>query len=201
MQTAPLDFRLATRADEELLIALMREFYAEDRIDFDDARVRRGVDALLADPRNGEVLLWLDEVPEEQQSMSVMLESLAAERLSRYDLDDVAHGGTRVPNFLFNVLDYILWSAQRHPESAAVGMWDAEEGCLKRLCRLRDRKVLDAAGFLLHESDDPDELLTADQPLSAQTQETDVPDALQEPEDTDESAEGDAADPETSKPD
>jgi hypothetical protein len=61
MQTAPLDFRLATRADEELLIALMREFYAEDRIDFDDARVRRGVDALLADPRNGEVLLWLDE--------------------------------------------------------------------------------------------------------------------------------------------
>ncbi len=31
MQTAPLDFRLATRADEELLIALMREFYAEDR--------------------------------------------------------------------------------------------------------------------------------------------------------------------------
>jgi GNAT superfamily N-acetyltransferase len=49
MQTAPLDFRLATRADEELLIALMREFYAEDRIDFDDARVRRGVDALLAD--------------------------------------------------------------------------------------------------------------------------------------------------------
>ncbi len=46
-----------------------------------------------------------------------------------------------------------------------------------------------------------DELLTADQPLSAQTQETDVPDAVQEPEDTDESAEGDAADPESSKPD
>lgn len=64
MQTAPLDFRLATRADEELLIELMREFYAEDRIDFDDARVRRGVDALLADPRNGEVLLWLDEAGE-----------------------------------------------------------------------------------------------------------------------------------------
>ncbi|UQA69005.1 GNAT family N-acetyltransferase [Stenotrophomonas maltophilia] len=64
MQTAPLDFRLATRADEDLLIALMREFYAEDRIDFDDARVRRGVDALLANPRNGEVLLWLDEAGE-----------------------------------------------------------------------------------------------------------------------------------------
>jgi hypothetical protein len=46
------------------------------------------------------------------------------------------------------------------PESAAVGIWEAEEGCLRRLCRLRDRKVLDAAGFLLHESDDPDALLT-----------------------------------------
>ena len=45
------------------------------------------------------------------------------------------------------------------PDSAAVGMWDAEEGCLKRLCRLRDRKVLDAAGFLLHESEDEDALL------------------------------------------
>ena len=38
-------------------------------------------------------------------------------------------------------------------------MWDAEDACLTRLCRLRDRKVLDAAGFLLHESDDPDALL------------------------------------------
>ena len=45
------------------------------------------------------------------------------------------------------------------PESAAVGMWDADEDCVRRLCRLRDRKVLDAAGFLLHESDDPDALL------------------------------------------
>ena len=51
------------------------------------------------------------------------------------------------------------------PESAAVGMWDAEDACLGRLCRLRDRKVLDAAGFLLHESDDPDALLGADEDL------------------------------------
>jgi len=49
------------------------------------------------------------------------------------------------------------------PESAAVGMWDAEDACLERLCRLRDRKVLDAAGFLLHESDDPNALLDADE--------------------------------------
>jgi hypothetical protein len=46
------------------------------------------------------------------------------------------------------------------PESAAVGLWDAgEDGCVERLCRLRDRKVLDAAGFLLHEGDDADALL------------------------------------------
>ena len=41
------------------------------------------------------------------------------------------------------------------PASAAVGMWEAEDACLERLCRLRDRNVLDAAGFLLHEADDP----------------------------------------------
>ena len=46
-----------------------------------------------------------------------------------------------------------------------------------------------------------DELLTADQPLSAQTKETDVPDAIQEAEAPEEGSEGDAADPETSKPD
>ena len=40
------------------------------------------------------------------------------------------------------------------PESAAVGMWDAEDESVRRLCRLRDRQVLQAAGFLLHESDD-----------------------------------------------
>jgi hypothetical protein len=48
------------------------------------------------------------------------------------------------------------------PESAAVGMWDAEDACLERLCRLRDRQVLDAAGFLLHEAEDPEALLGAD---------------------------------------
>ncbi len=61
MTSTPLDFRLAVRADESALLAMMRAFYDEDRIPFDEARVRRGVDALLADPRNGEALLWLDE--------------------------------------------------------------------------------------------------------------------------------------------
>lgn len=45
------------------------------------------------------------------------------------------------------------------PQSAAVAMWDTEENCLDRLCKLRDRQVLDAAGFLLHESDDPKDLV------------------------------------------
>jgi len=60
MHTAPLDFRLATAADAALLTGLMREFYAEDQIVFEAARVRAGLDALLGDPRNGEALLWLD---------------------------------------------------------------------------------------------------------------------------------------------
>ena len=60
MHTAPLDFRLATAADAALLTGLMRDFYAEDQIVFEAARVRAGLDALLGDPRNGEALLWLD---------------------------------------------------------------------------------------------------------------------------------------------
>ncbi len=37
-------------------------------------------------------------------------------------------------------------------ETAAVGAWEPDQkGPLGRLCRLRDRGVLDAAGFLLHE--------------------------------------------------
>ena len=45
------------------------------------------------------------------------------------------------------------------PQSAAVAMWDTEDECVDRLCKLRDRQVLDAAGFLLHEPDDPNDLL------------------------------------------
>ena len=47
MHTVPLDFRLATVADTELLIGLMRDFYAEDKLDFDDTRVRRALASLL----------------------------------------------------------------------------------------------------------------------------------------------------------
>jgi hypothetical protein len=41
------------------------------------------------------------------------------------------------------------------PESAAVAAWDPDPDCAPRLGRLRDRQVLDAAGFLLHEAEDP----------------------------------------------
>src|SRR5918992_1063666 len=41
------------------------------------------------------------------------------------------------------------------PETAAVAAWTPEPECEERLGRLRDRRVLDAAGFLLHEAGDP----------------------------------------------
>ena len=61
MQTLPLDFRLATVADTDLLIGLMRAFYAEDQLVFEESRLRRALATLLEEPRNGEVLLWLSE--------------------------------------------------------------------------------------------------------------------------------------------
>jgi hypothetical protein len=39
------------------------------------------------------------------------------------------------------------------PESAAVAAWEPDDNGAERLARLRDRQVLDAAGFLLHEED------------------------------------------------
>jgi hypothetical protein len=37
--------------------------------------------------------------------------------------------------------------------TAGVGVWEPDDECLPRLGRLRDRQVLDAAGFLLHEDE------------------------------------------------
>lgn len=54
------DFRVAGSADAECVLAMMRDFYAEDRIVFEPARVQAGVDALLAEPARGEILLWQD---------------------------------------------------------------------------------------------------------------------------------------------
>ena len=41
------------------------------------------------------------------------------------------------------------------PESAAVAAWEPDDACSERLARLRERHVLDAAGFLLHQADEP----------------------------------------------
>jgi hypothetical protein len=38
-------------------------------------------------------------------------------------------------------------------DTAAVGAWIPDAEASKRLGRLRDRRVLDAAGFLLHEEE------------------------------------------------
>jgi hypothetical protein len=40
-------------------------------------------------------------------------------------------------------------------DTAAVAAWDPDVTCSERLARLRDRRVLDAAGFLLHVADEP----------------------------------------------
>ena len=39
-------------------------------------------------------------------------------------------------------------------DTAAVAAWTVDSSCKERLGRLRDRQVLDAAGFLMHEPDD-----------------------------------------------
>ena len=38
-------------------------------------------------------------------------------------------------------------------DTAAVAAWETDHDAQERLARLRDRKVLDAAGFLLHEEE------------------------------------------------
>jgi len=40
-------------------------------------------------------------------------------------------------------------------DTAAVAAWEPDPECADRLKRLRERQVLDAAGFLLHEAGDP----------------------------------------------
>lgn len=59
-RAADLDFRIAGPDDATQVLAMMRDFYAEDRIAFEPARVQAGVGTLLAEPAHGEILLWLD---------------------------------------------------------------------------------------------------------------------------------------------
>jgi hypothetical protein len=63
------------------------------------------------------------------------------------------------------IADDLAWLRQAYDEpeenglrpledTAAVAAWAIEPTCKERLARLRDRHVLDAAGFLMHEADD-----------------------------------------------
>jgi hypothetical protein len=62
------------------------------------------------------------------------------------------------------IADDLAWLRQAYDEpeengldplrdTAAVAAWQPDKACSERLQRLRDRRVLDAAGFLLHEPD------------------------------------------------
>jgi hypothetical protein len=62
------------------------------------------------------------------------------------------------------ISDDLAWLRQAYDEpqdhglhglddTAAVAAWEADPGARERLGRLRDRQVLDAAGFLLHEEE------------------------------------------------
>ena len=60
----PLQSRVATPADLELLLEMVRQFYVEDAIAYDAHRVEPGLRTLLEDPAYGAVLLLAgDELP------------------------------------------------------------------------------------------------------------------------------------------
>jgi hypothetical protein len=66
------------------------------------------------------------------------------------------------------IADDLAWLRQAYDEpeenglkplrdTAAVAAWEPDSACTDRLYRLRERRVLDAAGFLLHEEGDGEE--------------------------------------------
>ena len=70
------------------------------------------------------------------------------------------------------IADDLAWLRQAYDEpeenglrplhdTAAVAAWEPDAACSERLLRLRERRVLDAAGFLLHTSDDDEETAAA----------------------------------------
>src|SRR5262245_41419558 len=52
-----LPFRPATTADEPVLLELMREFYQEGRMPFDERAARAALRGVLSDPAHGRALL------------------------------------------------------------------------------------------------------------------------------------------------
>ena len=72
-------------------------------------------------------------------------------------------GEQKRPRRIADDLAWLLRQAYDEPEenglrplkdTAAVAAWEPDQACAERLFRLRERRVLDAAGFLLHTSDD-----------------------------------------------
>ena len=70
------------------------------------------------------------------------------------------------------IADDLAWLRQAYDEpeenglrplrdTAAVAAWEPDAVCSERLIRLRERRVLDAAGFLLHTTDDDGETAAA----------------------------------------
>ncbi len=53
------ELRRATPSDADAVLAMMREYYAFDRLEFEAAAARAALDGLLADPERGEA--WLAE--------------------------------------------------------------------------------------------------------------------------------------------
>ncbi|HUP20948.1 MAG TPA: GNAT family N-acetyltransferase [Gemmatimonadota bacterium] len=56
MRTVPAD-----PGDVDTLLPLLREFYAGERLPFDETRLRRSLEAMSADPRHGRVWLARDD--------------------------------------------------------------------------------------------------------------------------------------------
>lgn len=50
-------FRPASRPDIDVLVPVVRQFYADEGIPWDEAMLREALDALLSDPANGRLLL------------------------------------------------------------------------------------------------------------------------------------------------
>ena len=52
-----IDFAPAGPSDADLLVPLMRDFYAHERIEFDEATARRALGELLGDAQHGRIYL------------------------------------------------------------------------------------------------------------------------------------------------
>lgn len=80
--------RIAGPADALQVLAMMRDFYAEDRIAFEPARVEAGVARLLAEPAHGEVLLWLGDADAEVLGYGVLCAGFSLEWGGAFGLID-----------------------------------------------------------------------------------------------------------------